>query len=166
MTFLSKLSGTQYRLRRYLSVAAIACVLAPLPGSASAADAQPTAAPAAGPAMMHLLTAQQYRQIIEDTFGPDIEVNGRFTSETRRAALQRTGHCADATKNRAPTKLTVVQVVLRKFKELRDKWAQGAVPRAGSARDGRLQTCGRKGRSHGVRRPPNLTPRALEHQMH
>jgi len=90
----------------------------------------------------------------------------RNASETRRAALQRTGHCADATKNRAPTKLTVVQVVLRKFKELRDKWAQGAVPRAGSARDGRLQTCGRKGRSHGVRRPPNLTPRALEHQMH
>ncbi len=87
MTLLSKVSGTRHRLRRCLSVAAIACVLAPLPGitipDASAADAQP----AAGPAMMHLLSAQQYRQIIDDTFGPDIEVNGRFTTETRRAGL-------------------------------------------------------------------------------
>ncbi len=42
---------------------------------------------AGGPVAMRRLTADQYRRAIVDTFGPDIEIAGRFEPENRRDGL-------------------------------------------------------------------------------
>ena len=63
-------------------MAALGCFMAP--GSAISADA--AAGAAAGPPVMRLLTGDQYRQIITETFGSDIVVNGRFSQQARAPA--------------------------------------------------------------------------------
>lgn len=82
MTFMTKVPATKSQLLSCLSAVAITCALV---SSANSAD-QP-AAPKIGPAKMHLLTQEQYRQVIADTFGPDIEVNGQFATELRKGGL-------------------------------------------------------------------------------
>ena len=82
MTFSMKVPATKSQLLSCLSAVVITCALV---SSANSADAP--AAAKAGPAKMHLLTQQQYRQVIADTFGPDIEVNGQFATELRKGGL-------------------------------------------------------------------------------
>ena len=49
----------------------------------AAADGQP----AAGPVAMRRLTAEQYRQIIADVFGPTVKLTGRFEPDVRESGL-------------------------------------------------------------------------------
>ena len=58
---------------------------------AVAAEAAKGAAPAEGVAMMRRLTPEQYANIIEEVFGPSIELGGRFEPEMRVDALNEVG---------------------------------------------------------------------------
>ena len=58
---------------------------------AIAAETAKGAAPAEGVAMMRRLTPEQYANIIEEVFGPSIELGGRFEPEMRVDALNEVG---------------------------------------------------------------------------
>ena len=64
-----------------------------VPTAAPPAETAPSAATAApgGPVVMRRLTAQQYRQIIEDAFGASIALGGRFEPDRREAGLVAVG---------------------------------------------------------------------------
>ena len=70
------------RLALYGATAALGMI--GLAGPAMADDA-------AGPAAMRRLTQEQYRQIIDDVFGPTVTLGGRFEPDVRDAGLLAVG---------------------------------------------------------------------------
>lgn len=69
-----------------VAAAVLGCLLVNIPGAAISADTA-AAGERAGPPVMRLLTADQYRQTITNAFGPDIIVNGRFAAGSRESGL-------------------------------------------------------------------------------
>lgn len=68
---------------KLLSFAAAAAVAGLAVSASSAADAPR----ASGPGVMRLLTGDQYREIVQDTFGEDVVVSGRFANSVRASGL-------------------------------------------------------------------------------
>lgn len=73
-----------------LSVRVLACIVVGVL-AAPAAPAAPDIAPAPGSAAVQRLTADQYRNIISDVFGADIDLGGKLEPEVRAAGLAQVG---------------------------------------------------------------------------
>lgn len=71
-----------YSLFRWLSVATLLTLIG---------CSNPDPDPIGGPVSMRRLTAEQYRNAIEDTFGSAVEVAGRFEPDSRRDGLNAIG---------------------------------------------------------------------------
>lgn len=71
-----------------LCAAALVSCTPPATKTRTAAEVSATAG---GPAVMRRLTAQQYRQIIEDAFGSSITLGGRFEPDRREGGLVAVG---------------------------------------------------------------------------
>lgn len=76
-------SKMKSNLMCYAAAAVVGCLAVSASSSAApeAAEAMP------GPGVLRLLTGDQYREIINDTFGADIIVSGRFANAARASGL-------------------------------------------------------------------------------
>lgn len=83
------MSGTAMGKRRWLGVAAVAAVVAVTASAFLVTSSDHKIS--AGPSVTRRLTAEQYRNIVQDVFGGDIDLGGRFEPDMRVDGLLAVG---------------------------------------------------------------------------